>query len=118
MHNKEGYTDLSARRRQANVWLRSDSVSLMMMLLSFLYVLRLAAVVTAWNTTSSAASTACNSTATRLFLDDEPNQNYFYSDCHMDFQVVITSPGTADNLTLIGPRLLVWLSTCKSTLIV
>lgn len=56
--------------------------------------------------TSSSAPT-CSSSATSLHLSDPPYENYFYSDCHVEAQVVVTSPQPADNLTIIGPRLIV-----------
>ncbi|CAH0024692.1 unnamed protein product [Clonostachys rhizophaga] len=39
-------------------------------------------------------------------LSDPPYENYFYSDCHVDTQIVITSPLPDSNLTIIGPRLI------------
>ena len=56
---------------------------------------------------SSSSSAVCSGPATQFSLVDEPYNNYFYSDCHMTFQVVVSSPGPNDNLTLIAPRLLV-----------
>ena len=50
---------------------------------------------------------ACSASATTQHLNDPPYENYFYSDCHVDAQVVVTSPGPSDNLTIIGPRLIV-----------
>ncbi|KAK5465231.1 hypothetical protein LTS15_001794 [Exophiala xenobiotica] len=40
-------------------------------------------------------------------LRDPPYDNYFYSDCHSDSQVVVTSPLPESNLSIIGPRLIV-----------
>lgn len=40
-------------------------------------------------------------------LTDGPYENYFYSDCNIDGQVVLTSPLPNSNLTIIGPRLIV-----------
>ncbi|KAL5590520.1 hypothetical protein FOBRF1_014077 [Fusarium oxysporum] len=40
-------------------------------------------------------------------LSDPPYENYFYSDCNTDAQVVVTSPLPDSNLTIIGPRLIV-----------
>ncbi|KAK6369708.1 hypothetical protein LTS17_009158 [Exophiala oligosperma] len=40
-------------------------------------------------------------------LSDPPYENYFYSDCHSDSQVVVTSPLPDSNLSIIGPRLIV-----------
>ncbi|XWW97853.1 hypothetical protein V2A60_005840 [Cordyceps javanica] len=53
------------------------------------------------------ASTNSSCNATTLHLPDPPYENYFYSDCHVDAQVVITSPLPASDLTIIGPRLIV-----------
>ena len=50
---------------------------------------------------------ACLSPGTRLQLSDPPYEDYFYSDCHLSTQVVVTSPLSDSNLTFIGPRLLV-----------
>lgn len=58
------------------------------------------------STTASAAAT-CTATPTTQHLSDPPYENYFYSDCHGASQVVITSPLSDSNLTIIGPRLLV-----------
>lgn len=59
------------------------------------------------STPTSSASVSCTSPATQFFLSDDPYENYFYSDCHMSTQVIVSSPGPSDNLTLIAPRLLV-----------
>jgi hypothetical protein len=40
-------------------------------------------------------------------LSSPPYENYFYSDCHAASQVVLTSPQSDSNLTIIGPRLLI-----------
>ncbi|KAM4062379.1 putative lipoprotein [Hirsutella rhossiliensis] len=50
-----------------------------------------------------------NSTCERRVqhLADPPYQNYFYSDCHVDAQAVVTSPLPDSNLTIISPRLIV-----------
>lgn len=40
-------------------------------------------------------------------LSDPPYENYFYSDCNTDAQVVVTSPLPDSNLSIIGPRLIV-----------
>ena len=40
-------------------------------------------------------------------LSDPPYENYFYSDCHVAAQVVVTSPQPDSNPTIIGPRLIV-----------
>ncbi len=45
--------------------------------------------------------------ATQFQLDDLPYSNYFYMDCRSASQVVVTSPLSESNLTMIGPRLLV-----------
>lgn len=44
---------------------------------------------------------------TTQHLTDPPYENYFYSDCNVDAQVVVTSPLSDSNLTIIGPRLIV-----------
>ena len=50
---------------------------------------------------------SCLSPPTTLHLSDPPYENYFYSDCHVDAQAVVTSPLADSNLTVIGPRLIV-----------
>ena len=40
-------------------------------------------------------------------LPDPPYQNYFYSDCHVNAQAVVTSPLPDSNLSIIWPRLIV-----------
>ncbi|KAM0544404.1 hypothetical protein ACHAO7_008807 [Fusarium culmorum] len=40
-------------------------------------------------------------------LSDPPYENYFYSDCNTDAQVVVTSPLPDSNLSMVGPRLIV-----------
>ncbi len=56
---------------------------------------------------SSSAAASCPSDATSLQLSDPPYENYFYSDCNVQAQVVVTSPEPDSNLTIIGPRLIV-----------
>lgn len=53
----------------------------------------------------SSNSTSCESRIQHLA--DPPYQNYFYSDCHVDAQAVVTSPLPDSNLTIIGPRFIV-----------
>ena len=50
---------------------------------------------------------ACPSGPTTLHLSDPPYENYFYSDCNTNAQVVITSPLPESNLSIISPRLVV-----------
>lgn len=50
---------------------------------------------------------SCSAAATTLHLSDPPYEDYFYSDCNVDAQVVVTSPLPDSNLTIIGPRLVV-----------
>lgn len=52
-----------------------------------------------------AQSDECN--VTMQYLSDPPYDNYFYSDCNVDAQVVVTSPLPDSNLSIIGPRLIV-----------
>lgn len=59
------------------------------------------------NDTSASAGATCSDSPSTLHLSDPPYENYFYSDCHGASQVVVTSPLTDSNLTIIGPRLLV-----------
>lgn len=55
--------------------------------------------------TASAQSGNCS--ITTQHLSDPPYENYFYSDCHVDAQVVVTSPLPDSNLSIIGPRLII-----------
>ncbi|EMD00635.1 hypothetical protein BAUCODRAFT_62475 [Baudoinia panamericana UAMH 10762] len=56
---------------------------------------------------SSSAAATCTGVPTTQYLSDPPYNNYFYSDCHSESQVVVTSPQPDSNLTIIGSRLLV-----------
>lgn len=61
------------------------------------------------NTSISAAhsdSPTCPNGPTTQHLSDPPYENYFYSDCHVDAQIIVTSPQPDSNLTIIGPRLI------------
>jgi len=49
----------------------------------------------------------CSNPPTVLRLSDPPYENYFYSDCLVDAQAVVTSPLPESNLSIIGPRLIV-----------
>ncbi|KAK2589716.1 hypothetical protein QQS21_012607, partial [Conoideocrella luteorostrata] len=60
----------------------------------------LVGVVSAANSTSSCQPRVQH-------LSDPPYENYFYSDCHVDAQAVVTSPLPNSNLSIIGPRLVV-----------
>jgi len=56
---------------------------------------------------STGTGSVCSETPTTLHLSDPPYENYFYSDCNGANQIVVTSPLSDSNLTIIGPRLLV-----------
>jgi hypothetical protein len=56
---------------------------------------------------SGSPGPVCTQGATTLQLSDPPYDNYFYSDCNVEAQVVITSPLPKSNLSIIGPRLVV-----------
>jgi hypothetical protein len=63
-------------------------------------------VVAAWLLrVSFAQSGSCP--AVTQHLPDPPYDNFFYSDCNVDAQAIITSPLTNSNLSVIGPRLVV-----------
>lgn len=49
----------------------------------------------------------CSNAPSTLSLSDPPYDNYFYSDCNVAAQAVVTSPLPQSNLSLIGPRLIV-----------
>ncbi|KAF2264953.1 hypothetical protein CC78DRAFT_600926 [Lojkania enalia] len=51
--------------------------------------------------------TTCTNNATQFHLSNPPYESYFYSDCHSSSHVIITSPLSTSNLSIIGPRLLV-----------
>ncbi|UNI17733.1 hypothetical protein JDV02_004055 [Purpureocillium takamizusanense] len=57
------------------------------------------------NGSSSSSNSSC--AARTLHLTDPPYENYFYSDCNVDAQAVVTSPLPDSNLSIIGPRLIV-----------
>lgn len=54
---------------------------------------------------SNSSPPACS--ARTQHLSDPPYQDYFYSDCHVDAQAVVTSPLPDSNLSIIGPRFIV-----------
>jgi len=56
---------------------------------------------------SSVALSTCSQTPITQRLSSPPYENYFYSDCHSQSQIVVTSPQPDSNLTYIGPRLIV-----------
>ena len=45
--------------------------------------------------------------ATTLYISDPPYENYFYSDCNVATQLVVTSPLPDSDLSIIGPRVIV-----------
>lgn len=50
---------------------------------------------------------SCPGPPTIQYLTDPPYINYFYSDCNVQAQVVVTSPLSDNNLSIIGPRLII-----------
>lgn len=56
---------------------------------------------------AGAGAQSDNCSVTTQYLTDPPYDNYFYSDCDVDAQVVVTSPLQDSNLTIIGPRLII-----------
>ncbi|RFU81149.1 glycogen debranching enzyme [Trichoderma arundinaceum] len=62
-------------------------------------------IATASSAHNSKPSSACS--ARTQHLSDPPYQDYFYSDCHVDAQAVVTSPLPDSNLSIIGPRFIV-----------
>ena len=58
-------------------------------------------------TQSPSSQATCLESPSTFHLSSPPYENYFYSDCHASTQVVVTSPSTDSNLSIIGPRLLV-----------
>lgn len=55
----------------------------------------------------SLAQSSDSCPAVTQHLTDPPYENFFYSDCNSDTQVVVTSPLPDSNLSIIGPRLVV-----------
>ena len=64
---------------------------------------------TTYNYSSTLGSDApkCPGPPTTQRLTDLPYDNYFYSDCNVQAQAVITSPEPDSNLSIISPRLIV-----------
>ncbi|EXV06747.1 hypothetical protein X797_001469 [Metarhizium robertsii] len=70
--------------------------------------LALLALATLASSASASASASASSCQPRTqHLSDPPYENYFYSDCNVDAQAVVTSPLPDSNLSIIGPRLIV-----------
>ena len=69
-----------------------------------LTMLTVAVIISAWLLRATSAQ-SCQ--ATTQYLSDPPYENYFYSDCNVDAQTVVTSPLPDSNLSIIGPRLIV-----------
>ena len=67
----------------------------------------LALLLVSFSATIAAQSNSSSCNITTQHLPDPPYDNYFYSDCNVDAQVLTTSPGPDDNLTIIGPRVIV-----------
>jgi hypothetical protein len=59
------------------------------------------------SSSSGTGAPSCPKSANTLHLSDPPYENFFYSDCNVDAQVVVTSPLPDSNLTIIGPRIVV-----------
>ncbi|KAJ5636469.1 uncharacterized protein N7484_009782 [Penicillium longicatenatum] len=56
---------------------------------------------------SRSSAPLCTNSASTLSLSDPPYSNYFYSDCNVAAQAVVTSPLPDSNLSTIGPRLII-----------
>ncbi|KAJ6102233.1 hypothetical protein N7486_004660 [Penicillium sp. IBT 16267x] len=59
------------------------------------------------NLRSRSPGPPCTSSASTLSLSDPPYSNYFYSDCNVAAQAIVTSPLPDSNLSTIGPRLII-----------
>ena len=70
-------------------------------------MLRPSTLLTALLVAVCVAQDICNEPASRLYLPDPPYDNYIYFDCHSSSHVIVTSPRSDSNLSVIGPRLLV-----------
>lgn len=55
----------------------------------------------------AAAAPLCSPAPSTLHLPDAPYDNFFYSDCNTAVQVVVTSPQSDSNPSLISPRLVI-----------
>ncbi|KAH6875035.1 hypothetical protein BKA58DRAFT_427756 [Alternaria rosae] len=53
------------------------------------------------------SSSPCAEAASRLYLQDGPHNNHFYSDCHTSVHVIVTSPQPNSDPNVVKPRLLV-----------
>ncbi|CAG7923762.1 unnamed protein product [Penicillium olsonii] len=53
------------------------------------------------------AAPKCSDPASTLSLTDLPYHNYFYSDCNVAAQAVVTTPQQDSDLSIIGPRLII-----------
>ncbi|KAJ5945537.1 hypothetical protein N7454_002376 [Penicillium verhagenii] len=56
---------------------------------------------------SRSTAPVCSESASTLSLSDPPYTNYFYSDCNVAAQAVVTTPSSDSNLSTISPRLLI-----------
>ena len=52
-------------------------------------------------------SSPCEEAASRLYLEDGPQKNYLYSDCHTSAHVIVTTPRPDSNTSVVKPRLIV-----------
>lgn len=62
---------------------------------------------TLYNTSITKSAPKCPGPPTTQRLTDLPYDNYFYSDCNVQAQAVITSPEPDSNLSIVSPRLIV-----------
>lgn len=74
---------------------------------SLLLVVSYSSSATAQSAESNSKSSSRACEARTQHLSDPPYQDYFYSDCHVDAQAVVTSPLPDSNLDFIGPRFIV-----------
>jgi hypothetical protein len=72
-----------------------------------LIMLAILTVLCAWLAQHILAQSTDDCPVVTQHLSDPPYENYFYSDCDVDAQVVVTSPLPDSNLSIIGPRLII-----------
>lgn len=86
----------------------SDSFTRVLTLLTCLHLCAYAQSYTHHNSSiQDSSAPKCSGPPTTQRLTDLPYDNYFYSDCNVQAQAVITSPEPDSNLSIVSPRLIV-----------
>ena len=84
-----------------------ESYRVVRLALAALLVSSVSATPQSSSSISSSNVPKCRSEPTTQHLSDPPYENYFYSDCHVDAQAVVTSPLPDSNLSVVSPRVIV-----------